>query len=357
MRPPSDRGPGRIEVAGLTKRFGTLTAVDELSFTVETGRITGFLGPNGSGKTTTLRMLLGLVRPTAGTATIDGRVYRDIPDPLTVVGSALEATNFHPGRSGRDHLRVLASVAGVPDRRVDELLELVGIPAAARSRAGGYSMGMRQRLGLAGALIGDPQVLILDEPANGLDPEGIRWLRGFLRHLASEGRTLLISSHMLSEVEQTVDDVVIIANGRRVAAGTVSELHGSVTAFVRSTDTARLAEALRAGGMAVRPRDEGLQVDSHDLARIGDLALAAGVPIHELRAEQTRLEELFFSLTEGAGDRNRGGLPAPGDAPAPPPVASPAASQAASLSAAPEQLPPPAGRPVSTAPSGEEGPR
>jgi ABC-2 type transport system ATP-binding protein len=344
---PSDRGPGRIEVAGLTKRFGSLIAVNELSFTVEPGRITGFLGPNGSGKTTTLRMLLGLVRPTAGTATIDGRVYRDIPDPLAVVGSALEATNFHPGRSGRDHLRVLASVAGVPDRRVDELLELVGIPAAARSRAGGYSMGMRQRLGLAGALIGDPQVLILDEPANGLDPEGIRWLRGFLRHLASEGRTLLISSHMLSEVEQTVDDVVIIANGRRVAAGTVAELHGTSSAFVRTTDPARLAEALGAAGLTVTPRDGGLKVDSHDLVRIGDLALAAGVPIHELHAEQTRLEELFFNLTESAGDRNRGDVPVPGS-----PWATPPGGTAA---VAPEQLPPPTGSPVGTPQSREEG--
>jgi ABC-2 type transport system ATP-binding protein len=344
---PSDRGPGRIEVAGLTKRFGSLIAVNELSFTVEPGRITGFLGPNGSGKTTTLRMLLGLVRPTAGTATIDGRVYRDIPDPLAVVGSALEATNFHPGRSGRDHLRVLASVAGVPDRRVDELLELVGIPAAARSRAGGYSMGMRQRLGLAGALIGDPQVLILDEPANGLDPEGIRWLRGFLRHLASEGRTLLISSHMLSEVEQTVDDVVIIANGRRVAAGTVAELHGTSSAFVRTTDPARLAEALGAAGLTVTPRDGGLKVDSHDLVRIGDLALAAGVPIHELHAEQTRLEELFFNLTESAGDRNRGDVPVPGS-----PSATPPGGTAA---VAPEQLPPPTGSPVGTPQSREEG--
>ncbi len=347
MRPPSGRGPGRIEIAGLTKRFGSFTAVDELSFTVEPGRITGFLGPNGSGKTTTRRMLWGLARPSAGTATIDGRTYRDIADPLSVVGSALEATNFHPGRSGRDHLRVLATVAGVPDRRVDELLELVGIPAAARSRAGGYSMGMRQRLGLAGALIGDPQVIILDEPANGLDPEGIRWLRGFLRHLATEGRTLLISSHMLSEVEQTVDDVVIIANGRRVAAGTVAELHGSASAFVRSAESARLADALRYGGLTVTPRDNGLQVDSSDLVRIGDLALAAGVPIHELRAEQTRLEELFFNLTESAGDRNRGQLPAD---PAPS-----ADSPGGHPSAGPEDLPPPTGSPVSTAPSREEG--
>ena len=239
---------GRIEVRGLTKRFGSFTAVDHLDFDVEPGRITGFLGPNGSGKTTTLRMLLGLVRATAGTATIDGHRYAEIPNPLTVVGSALEATNFHPGRTGRNHLRVQAAVAGVPDSRVDELLELVGIPAAARKRAGGYSMGMRQRLGLAGALLGDPRVIILDEPANGLDPEGIRWLRGFLRHLADEGRTLLISSHMLSEVEQTVDDVVIIANGKRVAQGTVAELRGEPTAYVRTSDPDRLSAG------AARPR-------------------------------------------------------------------------------------------------------
>ncbi|MGN6753096.1 MAG: ABC transporter ATP-binding protein [Intrasporangium sp.] len=327
MTAAPERGPGRIEIRGLTKRFGSFTAVDELDFTVQPGRITGFLGPNGSGKTTTLRMLLGLIRPTAGTATIDGRAYRDIPDPLTVVGSALEATNFHPGRTGRDHLRVLAAVAGVLDRRVDELLELVGIPAAAGKRAGGYSMGMRQRLGLAGALLGDPRVIILDEPANGLDPEGIRWLRGFLRHLAGEGRTLLISSHMLSEVEQTVDDVVIIANGRRVAEGTVADLHGEATAYVRSSGVPALAEALYRAGISSDRRDEGLSVRSGDLERIGDIALAAGVPIHELRAEQTHLEELFFNLTESDEHRNR---------------------NLAGEDSSPSQLPPPTGVPVST---------
>ena len=226
----------RIEVRDLTKKFGDFTAVDSLSFTVEPGRITGFLGPNGAGKTTTLRMLLGLVRPTHGTATIGGLHYHDIPRPMAMVGSALEATNFHPGRSGRDHLRVLADTAGVGDKRVDEMLELVGIPAAARKRAGGYSMGMRQRLGLAAAMLGDPQVLILDEPANGLDPEGIRWLRGFLRHVASQGKTVLVSSHMLQEVEQTVDDVVIISNGRLVRQGPMAELHGEARSLVRTTD-------------------------------------------------------------------------------------------------------------------------
>ncbi|MEP7017466.1 MAG: ATP-binding cassette domain-containing protein, partial [Actinomycetota bacterium] len=213
------RAGARIEVRDLTKRFGSFTAVDRLSFTVEPGRITGFLGPNGAGKTTTLRMLLGLVRPTSGIATIGGQHYSEIATPLRVVGSALEATNFHPGRSGRNHLKILADTAGVDNNRVDEMLELVGIPAAASQRAGGYSMGMRQRLGLAAALLGDPQVLLLDEPANGLDPEGIRWLRMLLRHLSGQGKTILISSHMLSEVEQTVDDVIIIANGKFIQQG------------------------------------------------------------------------------------------------------------------------------------------
>src|SRR6476660_5504110 len=226
----------KIEIRGLTKRFGTFVAVDDLSFDVEPGRITGFLGPNGAGKTTTLRMLLGLIHSTSGTATIDGQRYVDLAAPQKTVGAALEATNFHPGRSGRDHLRVLADTAGVDQRQVDELLELVGIPAAARKRAGGYSMGMRQRLGLAAALLGDPHVLILDEPANGLDPEGIRWLRGFLRHLSGQGKTVLISSHMLQEVEQTVDEVVIITNGQLVKQGTMADLHGSGGAIVRTSD-------------------------------------------------------------------------------------------------------------------------
>ncbi len=222
-----------------------------------------------------------------------------------------------------------AAVAGVSDRRVDELLELVGIPAAARKRAGGYSMGMRQRLGLAAALLGDPQVIILDEPANGLDPEGIRWLRGFLRHLADEGRTLLISSHMLSEVEQTVDDVVIIANGRRVAQGTVGELRGDPTAFVRTSDPDRLTEALRSRGIAVVPKGGGLQVTVEDLAVVGDVAHAADVSVHELRAEQTHLEELFFNLTDTDEHRNRNlGDDAPSGSGA---------------------LPPPSGRPIDPA--------
>jgi ABC-2 type transport system ATP-binding protein len=293
-------GGGRIEVDRLTKRFGDLTAVDDLTFTVEPGRITGFLGPNGAGKTTTLRMLLGLVRPTSGTATIGGRRYHDIPSPLAAVGSALEATNFHPGRTGRDHLKVLADTTHIDHRRVDEMLDQVGLADAARKRAGGYSMGMRQRLGLAAAMLGDPQVLILDEPANGLDPEGIRWLRGFLRHVSSQGKTVLVSSHMLQEVEQTVDDIVIIAHGRLVENGAMSDLHGTGSSLVRTTDAEALIAALRPVDVAASVQPDGsLLASSADLQLIGDIALGAGLPVHELRLVSTDLESLFFSLTEG----------------------------------------------------------
>jgi ABC-2 type transport system ATP-binding protein len=306
----------RIEVRGLTKRFGTLTAVDHLDFAVEPGRITGFLGPNGAGKTTTLRMLLGLIRPTAGTATIDGQSYHDIANPLQQVGSALESTSFHPGRTGRNHLRVLASASGIDERRVDHMLELVGIPAAANKRAGGYSMGMRQRLGLAAALLGDPKVVILDEPANGLDPEGIRWLRGFLRQLSSEGKTILISSHMLQEVEQTVDDIVIIANGRSVAQGPIQDLQGEPTVLVRSPEATDLSSALLAGGLVSQPDGHGaLRVRTRELARVGDIAYRAGHPVHELRNLDTDLEALYFRLTTSPDNRNRNLGDDPGDAP------------------------------------------
>ncbi len=306
----------RIEVRDLTKRFGGFVAVDHLSFDVEPGRITGFLGPNGAGKTTTLRMVLGLVRPTEGTATIGGSRYHDIDTPMSVVGSALEATGFHPGRSGRNHLRVLADTAGVGTKRVDEMLELVGIPAAARKRAGGYSMGMRQRLGLAAALLGDPEVLVLDEPANGLDPEGIRWLRQFLRHLSAEGRTILVSSHMLAEVEQTVDDVVIINNGRLIRQGSMSDLHGGTRTLVRTSDVDALAGALRVSDVTSQPSQDGaLLVDTADLRLVGDVALRAGVPVHELRTASSDLEALFFELTEGQ-NRNLGEAT---DHPSPPP--------------------------------------
>ena len=297
----------RVEVLDLTKKFGSFTAVDKLSFSVEPGRITGFLGPNGAGKTTTLRMLLGLVRPTSGTATIGGVPYSQIKQPQHVVGSALEATNFHPGRSGRDHLRVLADTAGVDSKRVDEMLEMVGIPAAARQRAGGYSMGMRQRLGLAAALLGDPQVLLLDEPANGLDPEGIRWLRMLLRHLSGQGKTILISSHMLSEVEQTVDDVVIIANGRLIRQGAIGDLPTEHVSTVRTNDPQQLIQALTTSGLQASEVDGSIQVVGRDLVRIGDIAFDAGLPIHELRANENDLEKLFFELTSAEGNRNMEG--------------------------------------------------
>jgi ABC-2 type transport system ATP-binding protein len=227
-----------IEVLGLTKSFGPVRAVRELSFTAPAGQVTGFLGPNGSGKTTTLRMLLGLVRPTAGRALIGGRPYEQWPVPRRTVGALLEASGFHPGRSGRDHLRVLASAAGIPDDRVGTVLERVDLTDAADRRAGGYSLGMRQRLGLAAALLGDPEVLILDEPANGLDPAGMAWLRALLREEAARGRTVLVSSHVLSEVAQTVDHVVIISDGTLRFDGPLHDLGGAASledAFLRLT--------------------------------------------------------------------------------------------------------------------------
>ena len=309
--PPASAAPkagrGRIEVRNLTKSFKGFRAVDDLSFNVEPGRITGFLGPNGAGKTTTLRMILGLIRPTSGGSTIGGVPYVKLADPLRTVGAALEATNFHPGRTGRDHLRVLATSAGLPKSRADELLELVGIPAAAKKRAGGYSMGMRQRLGLAGALLGDPDILVLDEPANGLDPEGIRWLRGFLRHLAAEGKTILVSSHLLSEVEQTVDDVIILANGKLIRQGAIEELRGRPKVRVRTPDTAQLAAALRERGVDSEPGPEDgvLLALTPDARLVGDTAFDARVRVHELAAQRADLEALFFELTGHGEARNR----------------------------------------------------
>ena len=295
-------GSGTIVVDRLTKKFGSLTAVDDLSFTVEPGRITGFLGPNGAGKTTTLRMLLGLVRQTSGTATIGGKRYAEIPHPQRVVGAALEATNFHPGRSGRNHLLVLADTAGVDTRRVDEMLELVGIPAAARRRAGGYSMGMRQRLSLATALLGDPPAIVLDEPANGLDPEGIVWLRTLLRAYADEGRTVLISSHVLAEVQHTVDDVVIIAGGRLVHASSLAGLAdlAEPETYVESPDAEALTRLAADRGWATRPEGDGLVVTGVAAAEVGAAAYACGLELHQLASRGVGLEDVFFRLTRDA---------------------------------------------------------
>jgi ABC-2 type transport system ATP-binding protein len=289
-----------VEVRGLTKRFGAVLAVDNLSFSVQPGRVTGFLGPNGAGKTTTLRMALGLVAPTAGTATVGGLPYADLVAPQRIVGAALEATGFHPGRSGRNHLRVLAATAGIDDRRVDEVLAMVGLTDAAKRRTIGYSLGMRQRLGLAGALLADPRVLLLDEPANGLDPEGIAWLRGFLRHLAAQGRTILVSSHVLSEVQQTVDDVVIIARGRLVRASTLSELEGAPVVVARSPRAVALVDVLRSAGLAATADGSDLvRVATPDAALVGHAAYGASIELHELRTEASDLERIFLELTGG----------------------------------------------------------
>jgi ABC-2 type transport system ATP-binding protein len=300
----TDARPGQtIEVDSLTKRFGPVLAVDALSFTVSPGRVTGFLGPNGAGKTTTLRCLLGLVAPTSGTATIDGRAYHDIPTPTRVVGSALEATGFHPGRNARNHLRILARAGGIAESRADETLELVGLADSARRAVGGFSLGMRQRLQLAAALLGDPGVLVLDEPANGLDPEGIAWLRSFLRYLASEGRTILVSSHVLSEVEQTVDDVVIIADGHLVRACPLVELTADHSHVVVRTPTPQLlVDALSAHvpHAQVSADADALHVVDADAATIGHVAFAAHIELHELRPAASDLEQVFLSLTAGA---------------------------------------------------------
>lgn len=294
-----------LEVQSLTKRFRrSVTAVTDLTFTVQPGRVTGFLGPNGSGKTTTLRCLLGLVRPTAGHALVDGSAYLDLADPLRTVGAALEASSFHPGRSGRNHLRVVCAAAGLPDTRADEVLEGVGLADAARRRVVEYSLGMRQRLALATALLGDPGALVLDEPANGLDPEGIAWLRGYLRERAARGGTVLVSSHVLSEVQQTVDDVVIIRAGALVHAGPLAGLGARGARLVlRSPDLDRLALALTqdSSGVEVERREDGaLLVSGLSAEEAGHRAFAASCELHELSTEPDALERVFLELTGGS---------------------------------------------------------
>src|ERR1017187_5420749 len=294
---------GRIVVAGVTKVFGAVHAVEDLSFTVEPGTVSALLGPNGAGKTTTMRVMLGLAEPTAGSATVAGVPYAHLPHPGRVVGAVLESTSFHPARSALNHLLVYAAAAGVPDARAHEVLALVGLSPAARQPVKGFSLGMRQRLALATALLGDPRILILDEPANGLDPEGIVWLRGFLRHLATnEGRTVLVSSHVLSEVEQTVDHVVIIARGRLVHEGTLEELRGKgVTAVVVETPTPdRLAQALAPHGFTLAAATGGLRVTGATAPLVGHAAWQAGVELHGLREENSSLESVFLELTEDA---------------------------------------------------------
>lgn len=294
-----------LTVTSLTKRFGKVSAVRDLSFTVQPGRVTGFLGPNGSGKTTTLRCLLGLVQPTSGSAQVGGHDYRELPHPAAVVGAALEASGFHPGRTARGHLRVITDAAALPATRADEVLALVGLTEAAGRKVGGFSLGMRQRLALAAALVGDPGVLILDEPANGLDPEGIAWLRSFLRARAEEGRTVLVSSHVLSEVQQTVDDVVIISKGELVQAGSLDELTGTGIPQVRvrtpNLDVLKAAIMAEAGtGVHVENLSPvEILVSGLEAAEIGSLALRQQVELHELTPVGTDLEALFLELTAG----------------------------------------------------------
>ena len=293
-----------IAIRGLTKRYGPVVAVEDLSFEVHPGKVTGFLGPNGSGKTTTLRVLLGLADPTSGSATIDGLPYRQLPDPLRQVGAALDSNTFHPGRPAAQHLKIIATAGGLPYRRVAEVLDLVGLTSVAGRRVGGFSLGMRQRLSLAGALLGDPGVLVLDEPLNGLDPEGIRWIRGLLRSLAAEGRTVLVSSHLLSEVAQTVEDVVVLSKGRVVAETTLSELAGRSSVIrARTTDATRLVAVLLAAGIQVRLVGlEAIEARGADAEVIGMAAARAGLPILELSRYDEDLETLFFDLVHNTKD-------------------------------------------------------
>ena len=284
----------------LTKRYGSLTAVENLSFALAPGTVTGFLGPNGAGKTTTLRMLLDLARPTRGSARVFGKRYRDLDQPMRRVGAVLEASDFHPGRRGRDHLRTLAYAARIPVSRVDELLRLVELEGAVRRRVKGYSLGMRQRLALAAALLGDPELLVLDEPANGLDPEGVRWLRDFLRAFAAEGKTVFVSSHVLAEVAQTVDRVVIINKGRLVTESPLDQLTARVAGAVRVRTPMRdqLEGLLAAAGLQSTLLDgDELLVAGTSSSAVGEIAAGGGIVLHELVQEGTSLEEVFLELT------------------------------------------------------------
>jgi len=292
-----------IQTRGLCKRYGSNLAVDDLSFTVEPGRVTGFLGPNGSGKSTTMRMILGLDRPTAGVALIDGRPYRELPYPLHTVGALLDAKWVHPNRSARSHLRWLAASNRIPAKRVDTVLDEVGLSAVADRRAGAYSLGMSQRLGIAGALLGDPEILMFDEPVNGLDPEGIVWIRHFMQRLAGEGRSVLVSSHLLPEMALTATDLVVIGRGRLIAQSTTTEFVDSASESsvrVSSPQVQELAGALRQPGTTVIPaadNETSLIVTGVDIARVGALAAAAGVVLTELSVQRGSLEEAFMHIT------------------------------------------------------------
>jgi len=296
-----------IEAQGLSKVYGSTTAVDDVSFTVRPGVVTGFLGPNGAGKSTTMRMIMGLDRPTAGSVTVNGRPYARHRSPLTEVGALLEARAVHPGRSARSHLRALAATHGLPDRRVDEVVELTGLGSVARRRVGGFSLGMGQRLGIAVALLGDPRTLVLDEPVNGLDPEGVLWVRHLARRLAAEGRTVFLSSHLMSEMALTADHVIVIGRGRVLADAPVRDVVAAVSrraVTVRTSSPSVLRPALvRAGATIAVPdlaRDGTLEVTGLDAAAVGEIALTAGVALHELTPVASTLEEAYLELTADA---------------------------------------------------------
>ncbi|WP_017977102.1 ABC transporter ATP-binding protein [Actinopolyspora halophila] len=293
-----------IEAVGLTKRYGSTVAVNDLSFTVKPGKVTGFLGPNGAGKSTTMRMMLGLDQPTAGEVLFDGKRYTDLRNPLRTVGALVDAKWVHPNRSAYAHLKWMARSNGIPAKRVDEVLDTVGLTEVARRKAGGFSLGMSQRLGIATALLGDPDVLMFDEPVNGLDPEGINWIRRFMQRLAAEGRTVLVSSHLLSEMAQTAEELVVVGRGRLITQCTTEEFvnsTGSSSVKVRAPQAEQLREVLTAQGMAVAPPDsrepDSLIVSEATTERIGELAAGHGFVLHELSAQRGSLEDAFMQMT------------------------------------------------------------
>lgn len=293
-----------IELRSLTKAYGQVRAVDDLSVSIEPGVVTGFLGPNGAGKSTTLRMIVGLARPTAGTATIDGKQYHELSRPLRSVGALLDPKQFHPNRTARNHLRWIAAANDIAAHRVSEVLEMVGLSAAANRQAGGFSLGMSQRLGIAAALLGDPPVLLFDEPVNGLDPEGIHWIRTLMRSLAAQGRTVLVSSHLLSEMANTADQLVVIGRGRLIAATSVRDFIGRAGADlvrVRSPQAAELATVAREAGFTVDEKDTGvLDISGAVIEQIGELAARHAVTLYELSQKAASLEDAYLSVTDGA---------------------------------------------------------
>lgn len=302
-----NEGNTMIEAVELTKRYGAKLAVDGLSFTLEPGRVTGFLGPNGAGKSTTMRMLMGLARPTSGSITVQGKPYAEHRNPLCVVGALLDAKGVHPGRTARSHLRALAATHGIPEARVGRVLELTGIEAVADQRVGGFSLGMGQRLGIAAALLGDPEVLVLDEPVNGLDPDGVLWVRNFVRSFAAAGRTVLLSSHLMSEMAQTADHVLVIGRGRLIADAPIAELTGGAgqsTVRVTSPEAARLGELLRAEGARSTQTGSGNELRLEGIAaeRVGEIAAQHGIILNSLSTETPSLEDAYLALTRGEAE-------------------------------------------------------